>query len=73
MRPREAALPRRSGHAARRDPGPQHCPPDLAHYSYRDKIASVPSPLVTQVEVIMQTKSGGNWSKVDSETVSIEE
>ena len=51
-------------------PGPQHCPPDLAHYSYRDEIASVPSPLVTQVEVVMQTKSGGNWSKVDSETVS---
>lgn len=54
-------------------PGPQHCPPDLAHYSYRDEIASVPSPLATQVEVVMQTKSGGNWSKVDSETVSIAE
>jgi hypothetical protein len=53
--------------------GPQHCPPDLAHYAYYDVIASTPNALVTQVEVIMQSKSGGSWNKVDSETVSIEE
>ena len=53
--------------------GPQHCPPDLAHYVYQDQIASVPSPLVTQVEVIMQSKSGGTWNRVDSQTVSIAE
>jgi len=53
--------------------GPQHCPPDLAHYGYQDTIVSVPDPLVTDVEVIVQSKTGGNWNKVNSETVSIEE
>ncbi len=54
-------------------PGPQHCPPDLAHYGYKDVIAGAPSALVTQVEVQMQSKSGGSWNTVDSETVSIAE
>ena len=53
--------------------GPQHCPPDLAHYSYRDELASTPSGDVVEVEVVMQTKSGGQWNDVDSEFVSIAE
>jgi hypothetical protein len=53
--------------------GPQHCPPDLDHYFYRDELASTPSGDVVEVEVVMQTKSGGQWNDVDSEFVSIAE
>lgn len=56
-----------------KDTGPQHCPPDLAHYDYQDTIASIPNALVTEVEVIMQSKSGGSWNDVDSVSVSIAE
>ena len=54
-------------------PGPQHCPPDLAHYAYRDTLHSYTSPLAAKVEVELQTKSGGTWNKVSSQTVSIAE
>jgi hypothetical protein len=53
--------------------GPQHCPPDLDHYSYQDVLASTPSGDVVEAEVVMQTKSGGQWNDVDSELVSIAE
>ena len=52
-------------------PGPQHCPPDLAHVSFNDVLAGTPSALAVEMEVVMQTKSGGQWNEVDSETVSI--
>jgi hypothetical protein len=51
--------------------GPEHFAPDLAHYQYQDVLASTPSPNVVEVEVAMQTKSGGVFSDVDTETVSI--
>jgi hypothetical protein len=51
--------------------GPEHFAPDLAHYAYNDVVASTPSPNVVEVEVAMQTKSGGVFSDVDTETVSI--
>ena len=54
-------------------PGAQHCPPDLAHYAYRDTLNSYTSPLATQVEVRLETKTGGTWNKVSSKTVSIAE
>jgi hypothetical protein len=44
-------------------PGPQHCPPDLAHYAYRDTLNSYTSPLAAKVEVRLETKSGGTWNK----------
>jgi hypothetical protein len=53
--------------------GPQHCPPDLAHYAFSDVLASTPSALVTDVELLLQSKTGGNWSTVNSTTVSIAE
>jgi hypothetical protein len=53
--------------------GPEHFAPDLAHYAYQDVLASTPSPNVVEVEVAMQTKSGGVFSDVDTETVSIAE
>ena len=53
--------------------GPQHCPPDLAHYAFGDVLASTPSALVTDVELLLQSKTGGNWSTVNSTTVSIAE
>jgi hypothetical protein len=53
--------------------GPEHFAPDLAHYAYEDELASTPSPDVVEVEVAMQTKSGGVFSDVDTETVSIAE
>jgi hypothetical protein len=52
-------------------PGPQHCPPDLAHYAYRDTLNSYTSPLAAKVEVRLETKSGGIWNLVSSKTVSI--
>jgi hypothetical protein len=51
--------------------GPEHFAPDLAHYAYNDVLASTPSGSVVEVEVAMQTKSGGVFSDVDTETVSI--
>ena len=54
-------------------PGAQHCPLDLAHYAYRDTLNSYTSPLVSKVEVRLETKTGGTWNKVSSKTVSIAE
>jgi hypothetical protein len=53
--------------------GPQHCPPDLAHYEFNDVLAGTPSGLVTDVQLLLQSKTGGNWNTVESETVSIAE
>jgi hypothetical protein len=52
-------------------PGAQHCPPDLAHYAYRDTLNSYTSPLAASMEVELQTKTGGTWNRVSSKTVSI--
>ena len=52
--------------------GPQHCPPDLAHYSSKTSSPAL-RPVVVEIEVVMQTKSGGQWNDVDSELISIAE
>ena len=49
--------------------GPKHCAPDNDYYSFGDRLDSFTSPLVSQIEVVMQSDSGGEWS----DTVSIEE
>ena len=49
--------------------GPKHCAPDNDYYSFGDRLDSFTSPLVSQIEVVMKSDSGGEWS----DTVSIEE
>jgi hypothetical protein len=53
--------------------GPRHCAPDAGYYNYHDVLAGTPSGLVTQMEVILERRSGGGWIEVDSDTVSIAE
>jgi hypothetical protein len=53
--------------------GPQHCPADDAHYQEHDTLAAPASSLASKVEVAMQSKTGGVWQDVNTQTVSIAE
>jgi hypothetical protein len=53
--------------------GPQHSAPDNGYYRYGDTIATAPSSGSNRVQVAMQSKTGGAWSDVNTQTVGIAE
>jgi hypothetical protein len=53
--------------------GPQHSAPDNGYYPFGDTIATAPSSGTTRVQVAMQSKTGGVWSDVNTQTVGIAE
>lgn len=53
--------------------GPQHSAPDNGYYRYADTIAAAPSSGANSVQVAMQSKTGGVWSDVNTQTVGIAE
>jgi hypothetical protein len=51
--------------------GPKHCAPDAGYHRFHDVLAGTPSDVVTEMEVVLERKAGGDWIEVESDTVSI--
>jgi hypothetical protein len=53
--------------------GSRQCPADNDHYDWEADIPAYSSGLIGQVEVVAQTRGGGQWNDAGSTTLSIEE
>jgi hypothetical protein len=53
--------------------GPQHCPTDNSHQHYDDTLAVPATTQASRVQVALQSKTGGVWQDVNTQTVGIAE
>jgi hypothetical protein len=51
--------------------GRKECPADLSHQPFPVTLDATATGSVNRVEIVLQTKNGGSWQDVDSQTVSI--